>query len=87
MNAEPTPATWSLITGPQGQEIAALHAADINGQRCGPGEVQANAALIAAAPDLRKACQLALGFVTRHHTKIDGANLLARLKLVLDESL
>lgn len=53
MNAKHTPGpwiydeTWALINAEHGSEIAAVHAA-----RGTKGEPQANARLIAAAPDL-----------------------------------
>lgn len=46
---------WSLVTGPKGEEIAAVHAAQSNPKRCDKGIAQANAHLIAAAPELLEA--------------------------------
>ena len=58
---------WSLIHGPQGEEICALHAATINGKsnRVNRNVVYANASLISSAPDLLAACEALL----RAHTK------------------
>lgn len=45
---------WSLIIGPQGQEVAALHSAQApdDAKRANRNTVSANARLIAAAPKL-----------------------------------
>lgn len=47
--------TWGTIEGPQEQEICAIHPADASGRREPRATARANAALIAAAPDLLEA--------------------------------
>jgi hypothetical protein len=44
--------TWALIRGPNGEEVAAVHSGQGDGERRAPGVAVLNAQLIAAAPDL-----------------------------------
>lgn len=62
MTTQHTPGPWTidkvfaLIMGPNGEEVAAIHAAgEGDNKRVKRGTAQANAALIAAAPEMAEA--------------------------------
>lgn len=59
---------WALIEGPNGEEVAAVHAATTTqSQRASRNIAQANARLIAAAPELVKALAACL-YRLEHYT-------------------
>jgi hypothetical protein len=51
---------WSLIMGPNGEEVAAVHSGVSHPTRANRNTAHANARLIAAAPDMLAALQEAL---------------------------
>jgi len=52
--------TWGLVAGPEGEEVAAIHVGQIEGRRVDRSTANANATLIAAAPDMAEALEAAL---------------------------
>ena len=60
-------AVWSLIKGPNGEEVAALHSGAADGERQSPGIVALNAALIAAAPEMLEALRALAHIASYYH--------------------
>lgn len=74
---------WALVLGPHDQEICAVHAAvdDHDSRHIQHERAEANAALIAAAPDMKKALQSILRALSTeggHVPDLDHARETAR---------